>query len=123
MVLIMVLAAVKPRDRYVHPRVVQRWQKPCAKRKHTNRRHVQRHQIRDDGYRQQMEVLADQVLKRVLVDRILYAVRRDHLLMVVLVDGRVDRAVVERPVEERVEEIVDDEQHRERQRCVLERDC
>ena len=150
MVLVMMHRPVEPRDDYILPRVVQRRQNGRGQEETDDAGDVKPEGVGDDGDGEQVKVLPDEVLHRVLVDRILdpcanrthrqdvrtasawsllchgtksgslgwrRTVGRDSLLVVVFVDVLVDRAVVERPVEERVEEVV----HHEQRRCAKPR--
>ena len=85
-VLVVVLAPVEARDHNVHTRVVQRREERCRDREHRDAERVKADGARDDGDREQVYVLAHEVLEGVLVDGILDAVSRDVLLVMVLVD-------------------------------------
>ena len=67
-------------------------------------------------------VLSEDKLERMHVDRVGVAAGGHDLTVVVLVDVGVNRAVVEQTVEGRVEEVVDDEEERQRGARVGERE-
>ena len=135
-VLVMVLAPVEAWDRDVHARVVDCREKSCRQCKHRDASGVQPYRARYDNDREQVDVLPNKVLERVLIDRIFDAVGGDMLLVMVLVHPRVSERVracaaefltssrgvrgtadeyahspmMQSAMKERVEEVVDNEQ-------------
>ena len=73
----------------------------------------------EDG--EHVVVLAHEELEGVDIDSVGVSARGDHLAVVVLVHVRVDRAVVERAMEGRVEGVVHDEEEGEGEAGVDER--
>ena len=92
-VLVMVLAPVEAWDRDVQARVVDCREKRCRQCKHCDASGMQPQRARHDNDREQVDVLPNKVLKRVLVDRIVDAVCGDMLLVMVFVDPRVSERV------------------------------
>ena len=96
------LYCVEARDRQVKPRVVERSEDPPDDHKNCHRHDVARYQVD----RKQVQVLAHQKLERMDIDGVQVAARRGLLTVVVLVHEPVNRLVMQRAVEERVEKII-----------------
>ena len=113
MVEVMRIHVVDEWNPHIMPCVVQTRQRTAYKDKHQEcdgMQRAKRKHTRRDKHGQQVIVLPCNVLEWVHVDSILVPAEWGHLPMVVLVDIAVQRGPVQGPVEQRVEEVVHNEE-------------
>ena len=103
------------REANVEARVVKRRQRAANEDEHEEGHGVDaRPEDAGEGpNREEVEVLAGDVLEGVGVDRVLVAAEGAHLAVVVLVHEGVNRLPVEEPVEEGVRQVINDEEEGE----------